>query len=221
MAAAGIGAALTGGAWLLYSKTPGQGFGHAIADHLLLPGALLVFAAFGVEFLAKRINDRRAEVEQNRVKRLEFLHRLRAAHVRCAIMQKLMYVDRSSETYKQQLHELIRLTPEVEDIEADMSATGSLFQQDKTMIVKGIQAIVAFLDEGYDEFVKFNQGKSEGGLGWLDELLKCPVHFPESYDEALRNSKGIVRWRVFGDGPPPKTTSTERCPPDCWTRSTA
>jgi hypothetical protein len=126
-----------------------------------------------------------------RSKRMDFLRRMRESHVRIANAQQLIYADRSPGTYRQQMRVLMLITPKLEDIERDIAATTDLFcikPRDKAEIQEGIRAIVAYLNEGYDEYAEWqrNGGTTAnyntlraGRVKWLGELIECRRYMPK------------------------------------------
>ena len=170
-----------------------------IPADLLLQGAGLVAAGLILTPLIQRINKFRNQ-------RLDFMLRIREAHVQIANAQRLIYADRSCTTYSEQMRMLMRVTPKLEDIERDIAATTGLFKPaDKVAIQEGIKEIAAYLDKGYDQYAEWCHGGDYETLrqrkpGWLGELVKCRRSMPEEYGRALDKSKGTIRCYVYGGG---------------------
>ena len=123
---------LVGAAWLLYGHTKGtEAFGRSAAD-FLLQLAFLVLAGTVLDGLIKRINRARDREQELRDKRMEFMRRMRTAHVRIANAQRLIYACPSPETYSEQMRALMLVIPELEDIERDVAATTDLFCKEPT-----------------------------------------------------------------------------------------
>ena len=114
------------GAWLLYATKGNKTFGRSVAD-LLLQLAFLLIAGTVLNWLIKRINKQRDKEQELRNKRMDFMRRMREAHVRIANAQRLIYANPSPETYNEQMRVLMLVTPELEDIERDIAATTDLF----------------------------------------------------------------------------------------------
>lgn len=178
--------------------------------NLLLQGAGLIVAGLILTPLIQHITTRRhreQELRHQRMdQRMEFMHRIREAHVRIANAQRLIYADRSFTTYREQMRLLMLVTPKLEDIERDIAATTDLFDKpDQAKIQKGINEIVSYLDEGYDQYAEWCNGEDYETLrqrtpGWLGELVKCRRSMPETYGCALDKSKGTIRRYVYGCG---------------------
>jgi steroid delta-isomerase-like uncharacterized protein len=167
--------------------------------NLLVQGAGLIAAGLILTPLIKHITTRRQQ-------RIDFMHRIREAHVRIANAQRLIHADRSYTTYSEQMRVLMQVTPKLEDIERDIAATTDLFKPgDKTKIQKGINEIVAYLDKGYDQYAEWCNDEDCDSLrqrkpGWLGELVKCRRSMPAEYERALDKSKGTIRCYVYGRG---------------------
>jgi len=200
--------ALVGAAWLLYHHTKGSGsFGRSAAD-ILMQLAFLVLAATVLDGLIKRINRARDKEQELRNKRMDLMLRMREAHVRIANAQRLIYACPSREIYSEQMRVFMLVTPKLEDIERDVAATTDLFCKeptDKEEIQKGINEIVKYLDQGYDQYADW--GKKEvdrtwirADMGWIAQLLDSQRGMPEEYFDALTKSKGKIRSYVYGDG---------------------
>jgi ketosteroid isomerase-like protein len=185
------------GAELLYAHTnEDKSFGNWA--NLLSQGAGLIAAGLILTPLIRHINKLRNQ-------RMDFLYRIREAHVQIANAQRVIYADRSCTTYSDQMHVLMRVTPKLEDIERDIAATTDLFYKrgDKETIRKGIKEIVAYLDKGYDQYAAWCNGEDYETLrqrkpGWLDEFVKYRRSMPEEYEHALDKSKGTIRRYVYG-----------------------
>ena len=80
-----------------------------------------------LDALIKRINEQRDKEQELRNKRMDFLRRIREAHVQIANAQRLIRADRMPKTYSEQMRVLMLVTPELEDIERDIEATTDLF----------------------------------------------------------------------------------------------
>ena len=198
-------AVLVGGAWLLYAKGD-TAFGRSFADLLLLQLALLLIGGTAFKSLIRHMNKQRDKEQELRNKRMDFMRRMREAHVRIANAQRLIYANRSPRTYSEQMRVLMLVTPKLEDIERDIAATTDLFKPgDKEEIQEGINDIVAYLDEGYDEYAKWRRNSTvdyetlrQRKPGWLSKLVECGRCMPEKYLCALSKSKGTIRSYVYG-----------------------
>ena len=202
-------AVLVVGAWLLYAYTKGNtDFGRSFADLLLLQLALLLIVGTALNSLIRHMNKQRDKEQELRNKRMDFMRRMREAHVRIANAQRLIYANRSPKTYSEQMGVFMLVTPKLEDIEADIAATTDLFcNEDKAKIQGGIKDIVAYLDKGYDQYAKWRRSTRsstedyetlcQSEPGWLCELIKTPRLMPEEYVCALNKSKGMIRLYVY------------------------
>ena len=173
--------------WLYAHTKDDKAFG--TFANLLVQGAGLIAVGLILTPLIRRITTRRQQ-------RMDFMYRIREAHVRIANAQRLIYADRSCTIYCEQMRVLMQVTPKLEDIERDIAATTDLFKpRDKTKIQKGINEIVAYLDKGYDQYAEWCNGEDYETLrqrehGWLGELVKCRRNMPAEYGRALDKSKG-------------------------------
>ena len=183
--------------WIHFSTKEDKAFG--IPAALLLQGAGVIIAALILTPLIQRINKYRNQ-------RMDFMLRIREAHVQVTNAQRLIYADQSCTTYSEQMRVLMRVTPKLEDIERDIAATTGLFKpKDKEAIQEGIKEIVDYLDEGYDQYAEWYRGGDCETLpqrepGWLSELVKCRRRMPEAYGRGLDKSKGKIRCYVYGGG---------------------
>jgi steroid delta-isomerase-like uncharacterized protein len=205
IAAIAIFAVLVVVAELFYAHTKGAKPFDSYAN-LLLQLASFIFGGLILTPLIEHINKQR----DKRSKRMDFLHRMRESHVRIANAQRLIYADSSPETYREQMRLLMLVTPKLEDIERDIDATTDLFckkRGDKAEIQEGICEIVAYLDEGYDQYAEWqrNGGTTvdyktlrERKIKWLGELIECKRYMPKRYTRALDKSKGMIRSYVYG-----------------------
>jgi predicted ester cyclase len=200
-------AGLVVGAWQLYAGSKGdKSFDSSLAD-LLLQAALILVGGTALNWLIRHINKQRDKDQELRSKRMDFMRRMRQAHVRVANAQRLIYANQSAKIYSEQMRVLMLVIPELEDIEADIAATTDLFCEkpgDQVRIQCGIKEIVAYLNRGYDEYAEWHNSTENYRTlpriksGWLDELLKCGRRMPEKYLRALDKSKGTIRSYVYG-----------------------
>jgi hypothetical protein len=212
---------LVGAAWLLYDHTRGSGsFGRSAAD-ILMQLAFLVLAGTVLDGLIKRINRARDKEQELRNKRMDLMLRMREAHVRIANAQRLIYACPSREAYSEQMRVLMLVTPELEDIERDVAATTDLFcknHTDKEDIQKGINKIVKYLDDGYDQYAAWGKKNvdrtwiPQAGTGWIAQLLNSQRGMPKEYFDALTESKGKIRSYVYGDGIDEAETESDTAP---------
>jgi hypothetical protein len=177
-------------------------------SELLLEIGLVVIAGAVLKKVASIVSQERVDHE----KRLEFLRRLRQAHVKIAHARTLIKVHDAGQTYVDQLANLMLVKPEVEEIEQDLAATEDLFGRSTQTIVDGIHRIVEYLGEGAKEYGNHyhhvvrdaKAGKrladtitSQKDMKWGRELTTQEA-FPVRYDHALAMSKEIMREHVFG-----------------------
>src|SRR5690348_15425292 len=91
-----IASVAVGGAAALYVTTEGaNGFGRSAAG-LLLQLAFLLFAGTFLKWLIDRINKEHDKDRELRSQQMDFLRRMREAHVRIANAQRLIHADPSS-----------------------------------------------------------------------------------------------------------------------------
>jgi hypothetical protein len=143
------------GAGRFYAHTKGTKPFVSYAN-LLLQLVAFIVAGLILTPLIDYINKQR----DKRSKRMDFLRRMRESHVRIANAKQLIYADPSPETYRQQMRVLMLVTPKLEDIEQDVAATTDLFckkRGDKEGIQEGISEIVDYLNEGYDQYAKWQR----------------------------------------------------------------
>jgi hypothetical protein len=174
-----IAGVLVGGAAVLYATTEDNTFGRSAAGFLLQLAVVLLAGTF-LKWLIDLINKEHDKDQEVRSQQMDFLRRMREAHVRIANAWRLIRADPSLETYSEQMRTLMLVTPGLEDIGRDVAATTDLFcKEDKGSIQDGIEEIVAYLDEGYEQYA--TRDKSGDGnetfshlanTGWLAELLE-------------------------------------------------
>jgi len=205
-----IAGVLVGGAAVVYATTKGdKPFGRSAADLLLQLAFLLVAGTF-LKWLIDRINKEHDKDQGFRSKQMDFLRRMREAHVRIASAQRLIRADPSPKTYSEQMRALMLVTPELEDIERDVAATTDLFCKepaDKENIQDGIKEVVDYLDDAYYQYAAWDKSGDSSETfshqvktGWLAELLKSKQGMPERYKCALDKSKGKIRSYVYSSG---------------------
>ena len=82
--------------------------------------------------LAKALLDwgtsQRARHRERVDRRLEFMRRVRAAHITVESARTLLNAHRSPKTYGEQCRRLMQLRPEVEEISEDLAAAPGLFR---------------------------------------------------------------------------------------------
>jgi hypothetical protein len=213
--AAAIITAFIVGAGLFYAQTKGTKPFGSYANLLLQLTAFIVVGLI-LTPLIEYINKQR----DKRSKRMDFLRRMRESHVRIANAQQLIYADPSPGTYRQQMRVLMLVTSKLEDIEQDIAATTDLFckkRGDQAEIQEGIKYIVRYLNEGYDQYAKWQRNggttaeyKTLRKTEWLGKLIKCERCMPKEYLCALTKSKGKIRSYVYGNEIDAKTSRAEQ-----------
>ena len=175
---------------------------------------MVLLAGTFLKWLIDLVNKEHDKDQEVRSQQMDFLRRMRKAHVRIANAWRLIRADPSLETYSEQMRALMLVTPRLEDIGRDVAATTNLFcKEDKGSIQDGIKEIVAYLDEGYEQYA--TRDKSGDGnetfshlanTGWLAELLESKQGMPKRYECALDKSKGKIRSYVYGGVPTSRPT---------------
>ena len=188
-------------------------FSRKLGELLLQLALIVVVGALvtaGIQVLVDHFNRQRTKAAQDHEKRLDFLRRVRNAHVSVANAWRVIRADPRIETYSEQMRALMLVTPGLEDIGRDVAATTDLFcKEDKESIQGGIEEIVSYLDDGYEQYAERDKSGDGNetfwhlatGTGWLAEFLKSKQHMPERYECALDKSKGKIRSYVYGGVP--------------------
>jgi hypothetical protein len=134
--------------------------------------------------------------------RLDLLRRTRAAHVRIAHAKRILKANDSAELYVKEMRKLMLVIPVLEDIAADVAAAKHLFGKDNDDIKGGIDGMVKFLEEGYTEYEEWPPPRITRPVGgWLTELVS-DKEMPCCYNTAVDNSKGRMRFHVYGSTAP-------------------
>ena len=172
-----IAGVLVGGAAVVYATTKGdKPFGRSAADLLLQLAFLLVAGTF-LKWLIDRINKEHDKDQEFRSKQMDFLRRMREAHVRIANAQRLIRADPSPKTYSEQMRALMLVTPELEDIERDVAATTDLFCKepaDKENIQDGIKEVVDYLDDAYYQYAAWDKSGDSNETFSHQVKTHCP-----------------------------------------------
>jgi Domain of unknown function (DUF4440) len=199
----------------LFSRASSDGDFLDLVSSLLLQVALIGVGAALIDVVVKRFNAARARKEDAAAKTLELLRRVRAAHVRIADAQRQMRADRSTASYVKGMRRLMLVTPDLEDIAEDVKAADDLFTvEDQCQIYCGIQTMVSFLNEGYEEYVGWSmETKPEASQcqeTWIAELISRHGDMPGRYNRAVDRSKGRIRCYVYGQCAPARKRRTRR-----------
>jgi hypothetical protein len=129
----------------------------------LIEFALIVVLGAGFSQLLRASADARTAAEEERAKRLEFLRRVRTAHVQIVHSQKLMRVHASSRTYGEQHRELMRTSPILDEIFMDLREAMSLFADDQHTVTEAIRKLVEYLKAGEVEYERCHSAVTAAG----------------------------------------------------------
>lgn len=134
--------------------------------------------------------------------RRDLLVRLRNVHVGVERVQLVLAAAQSAETYIEQMHSLMLVVPELEDIAEDVKQSRGIFPgRVRVGIVCGIDQMVSYLRRMYDEYIawaKSGQDPNWPALKSISELVCSVPNFPAQYACGLNKSKGVVRKYVYG-----------------------
>ena len=97
--------------------------------------------------------------------RMDFLKRVRAAHVEVEFARDLLNAHRSGKTYVERLQRLIILRAEIAEIIMDLKAAPRLFSGQQG-ILEGLERIVDYIEEGRSEYIEHHDA--------VDTDAKCP-----------------------------------------------
>jgi len=196
----------------IFEVSGSDSFERKVAE-LLLQLALVVVLGALVKLLIDSYADRKARLDADNAKRADLLRRVRAEHVKVASAQQLLLAHNSGRTYSTQLQILMLAVPELEDIAEDIRAAPTLFGPDNSTIVDGIEAMVAYLKQGADEYVRCHRhvdadaqaGRSldvtirEWDMDWVRDLGRAAPAFPARYAAAVDASKGLIRTHIYAN----------------------
>jgi hypothetical protein len=163
----------------------------------------------------QKLSAQLAKEEQDRVKRLDFLRRMRGVHSTVAAAQWLIRAHDTRSTYIEQVRNLTLATAELWEIHEDLKAAKSLFEPYDSDICDGVRGIIGFLEEGAVEYETLVKGAGrdtnvdeslttmdQHGTPWLTEFLRRPDEeerqLPVKYDVSLKQSKGRMRFYIYG-----------------------
>jgi hypothetical protein len=142
--------------------------------------------------------------------RMDFLRRVRAAHIGVEYARDLLNAHRSAKTYGEQLRRLMELRPEVEEISEDLTAAPDLFEAYEK-IREGLEGIIAYLKEGGKEYVgghdRIDAGYKAGeclqetiekqNMKWVKDFMNAGPDYRELYVANLSRAKGTMRLEVY------------------------
>jgi hypothetical protein len=195
----------------LYDSASDSGgdFERKLGELILQLGVIVVVGAIFNALINWGMNQRAREKER-RDKRLDFLKRVRAMHVTIESARTLLDAHRSPKTYSEQSRRLMELRPEVEEISEDLRASPKLFQN-QDAIRRGLAGIVAYLNQGREEYVKHHTDVEAGykreslettmtrhGMEWLIDFIDGGDHYQQRYEQNLVASKEAMRLQVYG-----------------------
>jgi DNA-binding transcriptional MerR regulator len=180
----------------------------------LIEFALIVVLGAGFSQLLQASTDARTAAEEDRAKRLEFLRRLRAAHVQVAHSQKLLRIHDSGKTYTEQHRALMRTSPVLDEILMDLQEARNLFGEDQQTVTQAVEDLIKYLKDGEAEYERCHAAVSDAAsvdhtkklsdmngpasdLTWTLDFARSGPGFREGYDEPLTAGKGTMRTHVY------------------------
>lgn len=188
----------------------GTPFQTKLAELTLQLAVIVVIGA-----IAKALFDwgmaQRSREKRKREAQVEFLKRVRAAHIVVQHARDLLKAHRSPKTYGEQLRRLMELRPEVEEISEDLRVSSGLFK-DQVEIEEGLEGIVSYLIAGSEEYVSSHEHVEAGhkageslastidvhGMKWTKDLITAGSSYGEGYLKSLAKVKGAMRIEVYG-----------------------
>jgi hypothetical protein len=200
-------------AYYIFLSWDPDSYWRAIGGALIEFGLIVILGA-GFSQVLQASTDARTAAAEDRAKRLEFLRRLRAAHVEVAHLQKLMRIHESGKTYGEQHRALMRTTPILDEISRDLREATSLFGDDQDAIVQGVGFLIKYLREGEAEYERCHSAVNEAAfvdhtmklsnmngpgcnLAWTLDFANSGLRFQQGYDTPLTASKGRMRTYVY------------------------
>lgn len=228
----GVAAVLVAVAHTVYDARDPDGWGSVLATGVLI-GAVAAVLGAAITALVAVTSEIRARGERDAAKRLELFQRMRAAHVRVALSQQLLRAHDDDETYHEQLHGLLQVVKDLEEIREEVKVSGRLYSPaHRPEIMHGIALIIVFLQQGVSQYVAWCGGQAQREhhvlprSGWLIDLIETrssaaagldPARedwepegqMPEGYDKGLFKSKLVMRAYVY-DANARRTTRRHR-----------
>jgi len=200
-------------AYQIFLNWDPDSYWRAIGGALIEFGLIVILGA-GFSQVLQASTDARTAAAEDRAKRLEFLRRLRAAHIEVAHSQKLTRIHESGKTYGEQHRALMRTSPILDEISRDLREATSLFGEDQQAIVQGVEYLIKYLGEGEDEYerchsavnaaasvdhtMKLSEMNRPGcDLTWTLDFANGGLGFQQGYDKPLTASKGRMRTYVY------------------------
>jgi hypothetical protein len=206
-------AALVSAAYYIFQSWNPDTYWRAIGG-ALLEFALIVILGAGFGQLLQASNDARTAAKEDRAKRLEFLRRLRAAHVQVAYAQKLMRIHDSGRTYGEQHRALMRTSPILDEIFMDLREARNLFGKDHETVTQAVKDLIKYLRAGEAEYERCHSAVTAAAvdhatklsdmnragcdLTWTLDFARPGPGFEEGYDTPLTAGKGTMRAHVYG-----------------------
>ena len=211
-------------AWLLFDSDE-DGFRRQVSDSLLQLAVIgvvggviagLVKHAFDEydrmrESQAFALRKKQARDAEDNANRRDFLARMRVVHNAVAYAQwQIRAHPTRRNVYEKQMRELMRTTNLLWEIHADLQVAMRLFAPGDEEIREGIEQIIAFLEEGTQEYERAVGEQSANDFDvqrpgpWIRRFLARPPadskrRLPAAYENALDDSKGRMRSEIYKD----------------------
>jgi hypothetical protein len=213
-----------------YDEDHPDTFESSLAKGVLLNGVLVAVLGAVVALVLSIAAEIRSGREAAADKRLGLFRRMRDAHLRVVLTQQILRARRDSNTYHEQMRALQAAVKDMGEIREEVNVSGRRLYDvdDRRMIMKGIDLLGIYLNQGVSEYVNWCKtvGPSEtpdrrpGRGSWVAELVD------EHDDDALigrdedRNRPGRLRllWRFrkrprLVDKDPPEPGDEGYAPP--------
>jgi hypothetical protein len=211
----------------VYDKTDPDGFQSSLAKGVLLNGAVVAILGAVIATVLSIAAERRSRHEAAADTRLGLFRRMRDAHVRVALSQQILRARRDPDTYHEQMLVLQKVVKDMEEIGEEVRVSGRLYDDDdRRMIMKGIEQLIIYLNKGVSQYVAWcntaeppntpgTRPDRNGSwvvvlvahhdgdepipdLGNKDKDWVSPGGMPPEYEDGLEQSKGMMRHIVYG-----------------------
>jgi hypothetical protein len=207
--------------WYLYSAAakPLTDFYAKLGELTLQLGIIVIVGAL-VKVVLDWGTSQRTRYFEKLEARKEFMRRVRAMHVTIQNSRDLMNAHQSAKTWSEQSRRLMELRPEIEEISEDLRASHSLFAK-QTEIVEGLEAIIVYLQEAGQEYVRCHEAVDTGyktgktllevidlnNMVWVHDFTQRGKKYEADYEKNLIKCKGSMRLEIYGGyGVDPTTT---------------
>jgi len=181
-----------------------------LGELILQLAVIAIIGALAKVFIDWGTTFRTRKIQQNE-KRMDFLRRVRAAHVTVETARDLLIAHGSARTYGEQLRRLMALRFDVEEISEDLQATADLFKTRKEMRL-GLAGIIAYLKQGAQEYVQHHRDVDAGyksgetlmqtieskQMIWVRDLMESGPQYNQDYIGNLSRTKPKMRKETYG-----------------------